>query len=268
MSHALPAPDDGRGLVVFLRGLTLDKSSWLPWAEHFNDNGYESASLPWPGQMQVGGVGESTRPVRYDAVRLGHLVSHAEEMLTALPRRPIAIGHGVGGLVVEALLNRGMLAAGVAIAPAPLDAAPSVQASLRAYRRLRCHLRCARRQEGFSRALFHQWYASETPRAGSDQLYDRYLAPVRVRGILRDAARQPPPSGPGQRSPLLLLSGGRDRIAPEASISAHAWRLRKRYPDDATDQFVFPTRSHALVIDEGWPDVANHCLDWLASRDL
>ena len=34
VSHAFPAPDEGRGLVVFLRGSTLDTSSWLPWAEH------------------------------------------------------------------------------------------------------------------------------------------------------------------------------------------------------------------------------------------
>ena len=50
----------------------------------------------------------------------GEIVDHYERFVLALDEPPILIGHGVGGLVVQALLDRGLGTCGVAVASAPI----------------------------------------------------------------------------------------------------------------------------------------------------
>ena len=50
----------------------------------------------------------------------GEIVDHYERFVLALDEPPILIGHGIGGLVVQALLDRGLGICGVAVASAPI----------------------------------------------------------------------------------------------------------------------------------------------------
>jgi predicted alpha/beta hydrolase family esterase len=49
----------------------------------------------------------------------GAVVDHLKEVVKGLPTPPILIGHSIGGLVVQKLINAGLGAVGVAISPAP-----------------------------------------------------------------------------------------------------------------------------------------------------
>jgi pimeloyl-ACP methyl ester carboxylesterase len=70
------------------------------------------------------------------------------------------------------------------------------------------------------------------------------------------------------RAPLLLVSGGRDRVAGERHVAALARRDRRRFPEAVTDHHIFPGRDHDLAFGAGWRDVAGFCLDWLARQNL
>ena len=71
-----------------------------------------------------------------------------------------------------------------------------------------------------------------------------------------------------RRVPLLLVSGGRDRVAGERHVAALARRDRSRFPESVTDHQIFPGRDHDLAFGAGWRDVAGFCLDWLARQNL
>lgn len=82
------------------------------------------------------------------------------------------------------------------------------------------------------------------------------IAVAPTRGLRRPGTTVP-------RAPLLLVSGGRDRVASERHVGALARRDRARFPEAVTDHQVFPGRDHNLAFGDGWRDVAGFCLDWL-----
>jgi dienelactone hydrolase len=70
-----------------------------------------------------------------------------------------------------------------------------------------------------------------------------------------------------RRAPLLLVSGGRDRVASERHVAALARRDRVRFPEAVTDHQIFPGRDHNFAFGAGWRDVAGFCLDWLVRQN-
>src|SRR5260370_2312738 len=67
-----------------------------------------------------GGV-DGLRGARWAIAGLGvtEIADHYDHIIRQLGRPPVIIGHCLGGLVVQILLDRGLGAAGVAINPAP-----------------------------------------------------------------------------------------------------------------------------------------------------
>ena len=52
-------------------------------------------------------------------LKLQHIVDHMEAFVKSLDEKPAIIGHSMGGLVVQLLLQRDLAVAGIAIDPAP-----------------------------------------------------------------------------------------------------------------------------------------------------
>lgn len=99
------------------------------------------------------------------------------------------------------------------------------------------------------------------------------VSPVRAGWVTRTwaafAMRAPGRSRPpGDRPPLLLISGGKDLIAPESTVRSWERYGRRRHPDSVTDHHVFPDRGHSLAVDAGADQVINYCLDWLSTQNL
>ncbi|WP_226353705.1 hypothetical protein [Pseudonocardia sp. ICBG601] len=63
------------------------------------------------------------------------------------------------------------------------------------------------------------------------------------------------------RGPLLLIASGRDHTVPE-SVTRSTLK-QYRHSSAVTDITTFPDRGHSLVIDSGWPEIADVCLTWL-----
>jgi non-heme chloroperoxidase len=104
--------------VVFVHGLWLHSSSWDPWVELFNKNGYEAAAPGWPGD---GATVEETR-ANADAVAgfgIDDLVAAYAKAIGALDDKPVVIGHSFGGLIAQRLLGEGHAVAAVGIDAAP-----------------------------------------------------------------------------------------------------------------------------------------------------
>ena len=62
------------------------------------------------------------------------------------------------------------------------------------------------------------------------------------------------------RAPLLLIAPGKDHVVP-ASTSKAAFRLQSK-SEAKTDLKEYPDRSHYIIGEPGWEDVADHALDW------
>jgi pimeloyl-ACP methyl ester carboxylesterase len=106
--------DDGRGLVLFIHGLWMNAGSWDPWAEEFDGNGYDSISYRWPSETKT-----PDRPLLPQSIRVRDLADQLTSIIGALSRPPIAIGHGVGGLLAQVLVGQGSVNAAISLTPVP-----------------------------------------------------------------------------------------------------------------------------------------------------
>src|SRR5215217_7253207 len=93
--------------VVFVHGLWLHSTSWQPWAERFQEAGYDPVLPEWPGVPDT--VAEArANPESQAGVGIDEVIEHHARIVEALPASPVLVGHSFGGLVVQALLDRGL----------------------------------------------------------------------------------------------------------------------------------------------------------------
>src|SRR3712207_1631390 len=102
--------------VVFIHGLWLLPSSWDRWADLFSRAGYAALTPDWPDDPAT--VEEArAMPDVLAGKTVGQIADHTTEVIVALDRKPVLMGHSTGGLLAQMLAGRGLSAVTVAIDP-------------------------------------------------------------------------------------------------------------------------------------------------------
>jgi pimeloyl-ACP methyl ester carboxylesterase len=70
--------------------------------------------------------------------------------------------------------------------------------------------------------------------------------------------------GNGERAPLLFIAGGIDHVSPPSLNQSNAKKYHRS--SAITDYREFPGRSHFLLGQDGWEEVADHALTWAAEH--
>ena len=108
----------GKTPVVFIHGLWLLPSSWDRWAEVFEQAGYAAVTPSWPDDPET--IDEArAHPEVFAGKTLGQVADHVAEVIEALTKKPVVVGHSTGGLLAQMIADRGLSAATVAIDPGP-----------------------------------------------------------------------------------------------------------------------------------------------------
>lgn len=63
--------------------------------------------------------------------------------------------------------------------------------------------------------------------------------------------------------PVLCIAGGEDRVITTQTVHGVAEKYR-----GLSTEVVFADRGHMLLLEDGWEEVSDTCLDWLAENDL
>jgi len=97
------------------------------------------------------------------------------------------------------------------------------------------------------------------------QLYEEFAVPASGKSLWQAALANLNPwtedkvdTGNPDRGPLLLISGERDHTVPPAIVKA-SYR-QQQDNEGVTEIETIPGRGHALIIDDGWRDVADKAL--------
>jgi pimeloyl-ACP methyl ester carboxylesterase len=247
---------------MLIHGAWLTPSMWDRFIRRYEDAGMKVVAPPWPAMDRPVHALRHAPDPSLAKLGLRAIVEHYATQIEALPHPPILIGHSLGGLVVQLLLDRGLGSAGVAIASVPptgvtrhpialWNAVPVLTAWNGWNRVLR-----------ISFARFASAVAQTLRAAEKDYAYDKFVVPAPGRALfeaLLGLGGRRSLADPG-RPPLLLIAAAEDRIVPAALIRAHY--RQQRAAQCVTDFHEFPHRSHWLCNACGWEEVADHALSW------
>jgi pimeloyl-ACP methyl ester carboxylesterase len=255
----------GRPVVVFVHGLWLLAGSWDRWRTRFEADGYATVAVEWPGDPATVAEGRAD-PGTVAGFGIADITDHIAQVLGRLPAKPALIGHSFGGLLVQKLAGMGLAAATVAIDPAPFRGVlPLPLPALRAAFPVLSHPRYWRGSVMLTYEQFRFGFANAVDPDQARRLYDEYPVPGPGRPIFQAAVANLYPGTEARvdtttpsRGPVKLLGADDDNTVPWAIT--HASYKRQRHNAAVTEIERFPGRGHALVIDDGWEDVAASAL--------
>lgn len=250
--------------VVFITGAFVSNSGWDQWKTYFESKGYKTLAPAWPHKDGTAKELRDRQPddTKLAALTLNELVDHYANIIKSLPEKPIIIGHSLGGLITQILVNRGLAAAAVAVHPFPPMGVIPFEFSF---------LKSAWKVLGLFTSLkktymmsFKDWqyaFVNNMPLAEQQKAYEENTIPESktvARGTLTSAAKV---DFKKPHVPLLITSGEIDNILP-ASLN---YRNYKAYKDSGSvlDYKEFKGRNHFVLGQPTWKEDADYILDWL-----
>lgn len=257
--------------IVLIHGLWLTARSWEHWAAHYEARGFRVIARSWPG---MDGDIEALRsdPSGIAALGVTEIVDHYAAIINALAKPPIIMGHSFGGLITEILLDRGLGAAGVAIDPAPVKGIFVLPfASLKSAFPALKNPFATHRAVALTADEFHYAFTNHLAADASLKLYERYAVPGPNHVLFQASLANFNPNAAttvnfsnADRAPLLLIGGGNDHVVP-AAVTAANFRLF-RDSSAITEYQEYPDRTHWIIGQDGWEEVADFALEWASTH--
>ncbi|MGL5003251.1 MAG: esterase/lipase family protein, partial [Casimicrobium sp.] len=106
--------------VLFIHGMYMTPLCWDAWRARFADRGFQTQTPGWVSRSSDPQVLRNRHPDRsLGRLTLASVLDDYRSLMAALPDKPILIGHSMGGLIVQLLLQEGLAHAAVAIDSAP-----------------------------------------------------------------------------------------------------------------------------------------------------
>ncbi|MCF8483160.1 MAG: alpha/beta hydrolase [Rhodospirillum sp.] len=251
--------DRTRPPLLFVHGAFAGAWCWaeffLPW---FAARGWDCRAL------SLRGHGDSEGVERLDSFRLRDYAEDVTTVLDGMDAPPVLIGHSMGGMVVQKVLEdretTGDVAGAVLMASVPprglLDGA-MVMASQQPnlfwmILQIQTTGRSARGLRPVEDALFH---TPPTPEDGA-----RYAALLQGESlsVINDMTWADVPRRPLRALPLLVMGAEEDAFVPPSQVRATA-------AHHGVEPHLFPNIGHAMMMDLGWESVAEALQEWLVT---
>ena len=195
-------------------------------------------------------------------VSLNDYVDDMEELIKTLPEKPIAVGHSMGGMIVQLLAQRNLLAGMVLCAPAPPSDIPALSlGGIRSFLGLLTTW-------GFWRKPHRPTYESmvysslqlipESERRGyyDKIVYDSGRAVVEIALPFLDGNKTTRVDAEKVSCPGLVLAGQDDCLIPLKAIR----RVSQKYGAEFQE---YAGQTHWLVVEPGWEKAAQTIESWL-----
>ncbi|GAB2825703.1 alpha/beta hydrolase [Ferruginibacter profundus] len=252
--------------ILFITGAFVGNNCWDEWRKYFEGKGYNTMAPAWPHK---GASPEELRNCHPDAGiasnRLAALTDYYARIAQALTEKPILIGHSIGGLIVQLLLQRGLAACGVAIHSVPPQGIITFKFSF---------LKAGWGPLGFFTSTkksflmsFRQWqyaFTNGMPCEEQKESYYRFAIPeskLIVRDTITSAAKI---NFNTAHAPLLLTSGSTDHTIP-ASLNYSNYK-KYRNSNSVTDYKEFEGRNHFILGQPTWKEDADYILNWIQTQ--
>ena len=254
--------------IVMIPGLWMTGLSWEHWVKHYSEKGYWVVAKSWPGME--GSIEQLRRaPSSFASLELSDVVDHYEQIIHELETPPIIIGYGFGALVTQILLDRGWGAAGVGIASAPVNGIARLPLSVLKLAFSVFGKSLSNKTASLTAKQFHRVFTNSLTETESLNAFKRYVVPAPNRVLLQTAFANFAPHAAitvnfrnDTRAPLLLVAGGKDRVASSSTVKANFELYRESKAE--TDYKEYPNQAHFTFLQE--TKIADDVLGWALCR--
>lgn len=252
--------------VLFITGAFVGSNCWDEWKDHFHAQGYNSTAPPWPHKEASPEALRNRQPdAMIAANRLSSLTDYYAEIAQKMDEAPILIGHSIGGLIVQLLLQRGIGSLGIAIHSVPPQGIFTFKLSF---------LKAGWKALGFFTSTketylmsFSTWCYAFTNGMTCDkqkETYFQFVVPeskLIVRDTVSSAAKI---NFNNPHAPLLFVSGSSDHTIP-ASLNYSNYK-KYRNSGSVTEYQEFKGRNHFVLGQETWKENADYILEWIRKQ--
>jgi non-heme chloroperoxidase len=263
------ANETGLTPVVFAHGLWLLSSSWRPWRDLFEQNGYTTIAPGWPDDPpNVEAARENPDVFAHKMVQ--QVTDHYLAAIDSLTRKPAVIGHSFGGLIAQKIAGEGVSAATVSVDNAPFKGVLPVPVSS-----IKSAVPVLGNPANRDKAIaltfdqFKYGWANNLDEDEARRLYETYHVPASGVPLFQAVVANFNPfhnevtvdvKNPA-RGPLLVIGGANDHTVPLAITKATFKQQQKNA--GVTEFAELPDRGHSLTIDSGWREVAETALGFV-----
>jgi len=255
----------GLAPVAFVHGLWLLPSSWDRWVTLFEEAGLTAVIPGWPDDPET--VEEAkAHPDVLAHKSVGQIADYVAGIISRLDKKPAVIGHSFGGLLAQILAGRGLASSTVAIDPAPFRGVlPLPISALRSASPVLKNPANRNKAVPLTYEQFRYGFANAVDEDEAKELFETYAVPGSGVPIFQAASANLNPwteakvdTKNPERGPMLIICGADDHTVPPA-IAKAAYK-KQQQNEGVTEYLEIPGRGHALVIDNGWRDVADAAL--------
>lgn len=252
--------------VVFITGAFVTHNGWNDWKTYFESKGYTTYNPSWPGKEASPSQLRSMHPAtntKLATLTLAEVVDHYAAFIKQLPEKPILIGHSLGGLVTQILINRGLGAAGVGIHPfPPLGVIPFEFSFLKSAWKVLGIFTSLKKTYMMSFKDWQYAFVNGMPLKEQQKAYEENTIPESktvARGALTSVAKI---DFAKTHAPLLITSGDKDHILP-ATLNFRNFKRYKQDNGSITEYKEFKNRNHFVLGQDSWKEDADYILDWI-----
>ena len=254
--------------MVFIHGMYMTPLCWEGWISHFQAKGYRCTAPAWPGRDKPVDVLRKNHPdPQLGQLTLRAVIAHLTSVIRALGEKPIIVGHSMGGLIVQLLLQYDLAAAAIAIDSAPPQGVFTAKWSF--LKSNWPHINPLAPQGQPVQMTFERFqytFVNTLPLEEQRAAHEKYVVPESRRVPAESLTNVAHIDFKKPHPPLLLIAGSEDNIIPASlNKSNHA---KYQGATSITDFKEFPGRTHYIIGQKNWEEVADYIAAWLNDKDV
>jgi pimeloyl-ACP methyl ester carboxylesterase len=252
--------------ILFVHGMYMTPLCWEHWLDYFQAKGFRCIAPAWPEHDRpVRALRKSHPDSQLGSLTLSRVIEHYTRLIHMLEEKPILIGHSMGGLVVQLLLQRYEGIAGVAIDSAPPRGVLTTNMDF--LKSNWPHINPFVSQSSpiqMTLERFQYTFVNDLPAEVQQAAFERYVVPESRRVPAGSLTKVAAIDFSSIHPPLLLVAGSNDHLIP-ASLNQSNYNRYKRSAS-VTDFKEFAGRTHFIIGQSGWEEVAGYIAEWLDEK--
>jgi pimeloyl-ACP methyl ester carboxylesterase len=250
-------------VAVFIHGMWATPQVWQNWRSFLESRGWTTMAPA----LRHHDAPPLVAPPDLGTTSLLDYAADLEATLKDLPKKPIIVGHSMGGLLALMLCARGLAQAGVLLTPAPPAAVPALRPSnVWAFARIEMNWGWWRKphRATLKEALWHTF--NTTDRREGTALHGTFVhdsgrALFEMGLPWLDGAKAATIDPRLVTVPLLFVAAEKDRLTPPSVV-----RSTKQRFGHVAELAEYAGQGHWVLGQPGWERIAEDTAAWMEAK--